>query len=82
MEVFYYKETIFFIKEYAKIKNNIENTIWDFRFKIGEKSHTILPKLPFKIIKTLPYIFTSSKKNLAKEYFLLYKIEPVEFKVI
>ncbi len=78
IEVFFDNEKLFFIKEYAKINNEIKYGIWDLRFKILNEMDFLLPKMPFKIIKTLPFW----KKNIAKQYFLKYRFEVVKFEII
>jgi tRNA(Ile)-lysidine synthase len=82
MEVFFDKELIFFIKERSKIQDKIEDGIWDLRFYILKKEDVILPKLPFKIVRTLPFFQKLSKKSLANVYFLPYKVKSLEFKII
>ncbi len=78
MEVFFAQNKVFFIKEVVKINHIKIKEIWDLRFHILEEGVQILPKLPYKIIKTLPFC----EKNLEKKYFLKYKIKPVEFKIL
>ena len=78
VEVFFMKQDIFFIKEKAKISDEIFQGMWDSRFKICQKMMIELPKLPYKIIATLPFV----EKDIEKNYYLSYKIEPVDFIII
>jgi tRNA(Ile)-lysidine synthetase-like protein len=78
VEIFFNNGRIFFIKEYSKINNEIKHDIWDLRFKILKEADFLLPKIPFKIIKTLPFW----QKNIEKRYFLKYRVEVVKFEII
>jgi tRNA(Ile)-lysidine synthase len=78
MEVFFNKEDIFFIKEVKKINNCIKFNYWDLRFEILEEYEVGLPKLHYKIIRTLPFV----KKNIEKDYYLSYNIKTVDFVII
>ncbi len=80
MEVFSGKDDVYFIKEKAKITQEIVFGIWDLRFKIENLPHGATVKLidfkmknsplPAKILRTLPAIFDFEKKLIAVPNFL------------
>lgn len=77
MEVFFDRDKIFFIKEASKIVDKIDFNVWDLRFIIIKKSKIKLPKLPIKIIKTLPFV----QKDIEKRYFMDYEVKSVNFEI-
>ena len=96
MEVFFQKNKVYFIRERQRISKELQNGIWDLRFKFGALAGlTVKPidfnleklglktKLPAKIIKTLPAIYDGEKLIEVPHFSEISPIfKTTEFKII